>query len=76
MFRLLEDFSLQKNPALPLIYRALVYGIVSNPGDEIIREISWKNFRQIFTTQTDLPLQILLDPLLRLLNDRILRNTT
>jgi len=45
MFRLLEEFSEHKNTSAPLIYRALVYGVISDPADEVVRDIVWKNFK-------------------------------
>ena len=47
-FRILEEFSLSKNISAPIIYRALVYGVIANPEDEVVREIFWKNFQQLF----------------------------
>jgi|LauGreDrversion4_2_1035121.scaffolds.fasta_scaffold32457_5 hypothetical protein len=47
---MLEDFSQTKNPSAPIIYRALVYGVIANPQDEVVREIFWKNFQQLFQT--------------------------
>ena len=48
LFRILEEFSLSKNISAPIIYRALVYGVIANPEDEVVREIFWKNFQQLF----------------------------
>jgi hypothetical protein len=50
LFRLLEEFSTTKNVSAPLIYRALVYGVIANPQDEVVRDIFWKNFHQLFQT--------------------------
>ena len=48
LFKILEEFSLTKNISAPIIYRALVYGVIANPEDEVVREIIWKNFQQLF----------------------------
>ena len=48
LFRILEEFSQSKNISAPIIYRALVYGVIANPDDEVVREIFWKNFQQLF----------------------------
>ena len=48
LFRILEEFSQSKNISAPIIYRALVYGVIANPEDEVVREIFWKNFQQLF----------------------------
>lgn len=50
LFRILEEFSQSKNISAPIIYRALVYGVIANPEDEVVREIFWKNFQQLFLT--------------------------
>jgi hypothetical protein len=44
LFRLLEAFSQTKNISAPIIYRALVYGVIANPQDEVVRDVFWKNF--------------------------------
>ncbi len=48
LFKILEEFSLTKNISAPIIYKALVYGVIANPEDEVVREIIWKNFQQLF----------------------------
>jgi hypothetical protein len=33
MFRLLDKFAEEKNPAAPAIYKALIFSLIENPGD-------------------------------------------
>lgn len=48
MFRLLDKFSEDKNPAAPSIYKALIYSLVENPGDSNVRYLYFSNFTSLF----------------------------
>lgn len=48
LFRLFDAFSLSKNVSAPLIYRSLVYCVIENPRDEVVRESIWSNFKLVF----------------------------
>ena len=76
LFRLFDAFSESKNISAPLIYRSLVYCVIENPRDEIVREYIWGNFKLIFKAQTAVPISLLIEPLLRQLNDSSVRIAT
>ena len=67
LFTLLEKFAVEKNPSAPLIYKALVFSIVENPTDPTIREFYYSNFKVLFKKNVNIPIGLLLDPLLKLL---------
>ena len=48
MFKLLDKFSAEKNPAAPSILKALIFSLVESPQDQTVRELFLTNFQYIF----------------------------
>lgn len=47
-FRLLEKFAEEKNSSAPVLYKALIFSLIENPGDIILREHYFNNFSFLF----------------------------
>lgn len=62
-FRLLDNFSRQKNTYAPSIYKALAMSLVENHSESTTREYIMQNFEQIFETQPTIPVGIVVEPL-------------
>jgi len=65
LFKLLETFAAQKNAHAPIIYKALTFSLVENHQFVQIREFILQNFRMLFISQPNIPVGILIDPLVR-----------
>lgn len=65
MFRLLDKFAADKNPSAPSLYKALIFSLIENPSDILLREHYFQNFTYLFENQTSIPLNLLLDPLVK-----------
>jgi hypothetical protein len=65
MFKLLEIFTLNKNPAAPVIYKALIFVCVENHYDDTTRQFMMSNFTSFFETSEAIPVGILLEPLIK-----------
>ena len=65
MFRLLEKFAEEKNSSAPVLYKALIFSLIENPGDIILREHYFNNFSFLFEQYANIPLNLLLDPLIK-----------
>ena len=48
LFRLLDKFSEEKNPAAPGIYKTLIFSLVENPADSTVRGLYFSNFTTLF----------------------------
>lgn len=44
LFRLLDKFSEEKNASAPAIYKTLIFSLVENPQDSMLRDIYFSNF--------------------------------
>ena len=48
MFKLLENFTFQKNPAAPILYKALIFVCIENHTDDTTRHLMMVNFMTVF----------------------------
>jgi hypothetical protein len=65
MFRLLDKFSEEKNNAAPNVYKTLIFSLVENPNDSILRELYFINFLSLFEAQMSIPINLLIEPLIK-----------
>lgn len=65
MFRLLDKFAEEKNVAAPQLYKALIFSLIENPADILLREHYFSNFSYLFENHAGIPLNLLLDPLIK-----------
>jgi hypothetical protein len=65
-FVLLFDFTKNKNKFAPVIYKALTFLLIDGYNNHEIREEMLKNFITLFTQHTSIPINILCEPLLKL----------
>jgi hypothetical protein len=65
LFKLLEKFSEEKNQVAPTIYKTLIFSFVDNPNDENSREMFYLNFSQLFTKNPSIPIGLLIEPLIK-----------
>lgn len=65
MFKLLDKFSEEKNPSAPSIYKALIFSLVENPQDQTVRELFLTNFQYLFERVKQIPVGLLIDPLVK-----------
>ena len=65
MFRLLDKFAEEKNPSAPSLYKALIFSLIENPADILLREHYFQNFTYLFENNGGIPLNLLLDPLIK-----------
>jgi len=65
MFRLLDKFAEEKNVSAPALYKALIFSLIENPADFNLREHYLWNFQYLFENQQTIPLNLLLEPLIK-----------
>lgn len=65
LFKLLDELSVIKNNAAPLIFKTLIWQIVEHHSDLLIRELYYANFTCLFTRQQTIPIALLVEPLLK-----------
>lgn len=65
VFQLLEVFSVERNPFAPIIYKTLTFYLVENYRDSLIREFILHNFKTLFESMQNIPIGILLEPLIK-----------
>lgn len=65
MFKLLEIFTVHKNPAAPVIYKSLIFMLVENYYEDTTRQYVMSNFVQFFESSESIPVGILLEPLMK-----------
>lgn len=65
LFRLLEQFSMEKNKSAPQIYRVLVFHSVESINDTTVREMCWLLFTQLFSKVSTIPIDLLVEPLVK-----------
>jgi len=65
LFKLLENFARMKNHNAPFVYKILTFSLIENYEDMILREFFLKNFETILQEFPEIPIGILLDPLVR-----------
>lgn len=64
-FQLLENFTNERNPYAPIIYKTLTFYLVENYREIEIREVILNNFLDMFEKNPGIPIGILLDPLIK-----------
>lgn len=65
VFHLLENFANERNSFAPIIYKTLTFYLVENYRDHFIREIILSNFSSVFDSILNIPIAILLEPLVK-----------
>jgi hypothetical protein len=65
LFYLLDVFSIERNPYAPIIYKTLIFSLVENYTNTIIREYIMTNFIQTFASTPSIPIGILVDPIIK-----------
>ncbi|CAD8181583.1 unnamed protein product [Paramecium octaurelia] len=65
LFKLLNHFSLQKSNFAPLIYKNLTLSLVENHDNQQIREYILNNFIHIFQTMEAVPINLVLENLIK-----------
>jgi hypothetical protein len=69
MFRLLEIFSKERNPVAPTLFQNISYSLIENHEDTTTREYLMKNIGQIIADIPAIPVGLIVDPLIKLLQD-------
>ena len=67
MFKLLDQFASTRENQAPVIYKLLVFALVENIEDEDVREFMMRNFTCVFLDHKSIPVSILIEPLLRII---------
>lgn len=62
LFRLLKEFSKERNFIAPVIYKSLIFIMIENQDISNIREYIINNFKQIFKMILSIPVGILVEP--------------
>ena len=65
LFKLLENFARMKNHNAPLVYKILTFSLIENFDDTSLREFFLKNLETILHEFPEIPIGILIDPLVR-----------
>lgn len=64
-FQLLDTFSVERNPYAPIIYKTLTFFLVENYREIETRELILYNFIDLFDKSPNIPIGILIDPLIK-----------
>lgn len=65
LFHLLNVFTTQKTSFAPIVYKTLAFFLIENYADDRIREFLLGNFKLTFSENENIPLSILLEPLIK-----------
>lgn len=65
LFRLLDKFSEEKNASAPAIYKTLIFSLVENPSDSMLRDIYFSNFIQLYEANPSIPVGLVIEPLIK-----------
>ena len=65
LFHLLQEFTVTRNSFAPMIYKIITFSLIENYSEELIREFILQNFIPIFAEFPEIPLKILLEPLIK-----------
>ena len=65
LFFLLENFANQRHKIAPIIYKKLTFSLIENHANIEIREFMLRNFLTILKKFPNIPLDILMDPLVK-----------
>lgn len=65
VFGLLGELATAKNPQSPSLYKLLTFSFIENFKDAETRELMALSFIELFDAHRSIPVAILLDPLLR-----------
>ena len=63
MFRLLDQFSSERNQFAPVLYKTLIFSLIENHQDLLTREFMLANFAYLFERLPTIPIGILIEPL-------------
>ena len=65
LFKLLDTFAQERNAQAAVIYRKITFSIIENHADFTLREFILRNFQVTFTKFPSIPVEILLEPLVK-----------
>ena len=71
LFNVLEKLITLKKKAALTLYRTLIYSLVESPYDPTIRELYLSNFMQLFKQNPKMPVEWLVEPLLKQLQAQL-----
>eukprot|EP00698_Gefionella_okellyi_P018549 TRINITY_DN5570_c0_g1_i1.p1 TRINITY_DN5570_c0_g1~~TRINITY_DN5570_c0_g1_i1.p1 ORF type:complete len:1254 (+),score=279.86 TRINITY_DN5570_c0_g1_i1:91-3852(+) len=75
MFGLLDSFIPSHNAFAPVLYKTLIFCLIENNGDDVVREYTVANMTILLETQPSIPVGILVEPLVKQLLVRGYTNT-
>ena len=62
---MLDNFSSERNQFAPILYKTLIFSLIENHSNELLRAHIMSNFQFTFERITTIPVGILVDPLVR-----------
>ncbi len=65
LFKLLENFALERHPYAPILYKTLTFTLIETHSDSSLRGYLLENFQNIFESFPNIPIAILLEPLIK-----------
>eukprot|EP00347_Sterkiella_histriomuscorum_P006073 403354173 len=65
LFRLLDQFSSERNQYAPVLFKTLIFSLIENHSNELVRAHIMSNFQFTFERITTIPVGILVDPLVK-----------
>ena len=65
LFRLLQNFAMDRNPFALMIYKTLTFTLVENHQKMELREFLLENFKEILEEFNTIPINILVEPLIK-----------
>lgn len=68
MFRILDQFSTERNKIAPTIYKTLIFSLVENHQDFKTRELFVQNFSFLFERVVTIPVGLLIEPYVKLIH--------
>ena len=65
LFKLLEGFANNRSPIAAIIYKILTFSLIENHSNITLRSLVLKNFENVMENFPSIPLDVILDPLLK-----------
>eukprot|EP01049_Picozoa_sp_SAG25_P016287 SAG25_NODE_3668_length_1007_cov_1.151982_2_plen_192_part_00 len=65
LFEMLDDFLRRRQPLAPLLYKTLIFSLIEHHETEFVRQFVSNNMMQLMRRHQDLPVGVLVEPLLR-----------
>jgi len=69
LFKLLELFASERNPYAPIVYKILTFTLIEHHDDTATREFILLNFVDIITNYSSIPIGILIEPMVKQLQN-------